>query len=214
MLTFFLTSIVLCVTPGPSVIYTAAFTLRYGMLIGFISAIGVNVGSYASILIAAFGTTIVFASHNQAFIAVKILGAIYVFYLATRMWPTSKIEKAASKNQFFYHEETVSIYTVFKNGIVTSLLNPKDIVFYVSFVPNFVNLIKIDVSYTVKFLILAFIYAFIGLATKAIFILSSGWLKNALGQKGTYYINYVASLALAFLSLYFLISAINEWRTI
>lgn len=213
MLAFLLTSVILCITPGTSVIYTATFTLRYGMLIGFISAIGVNVGSYVSILIAAFGSSIIFSNYYQVLIMVKILGAIYIFYLATKMWPKSYIQNTPSENTSGYLGENISIYTVFKNGVVTSLLNPKDIIFYLSFVPNFVNFVKIDVSYTAKFLMLAFIYAFIGLVTKSIFIMSSGWLKNSLERKETYYINYVASLALALLSLFFLVSSISEWRT-
>lgn len=198
IVTFLFTSTLLAITPGPSVVYTVAYTLRYGTLAGFVSALGVNVGSYLSILIAAFSTSAVVAAYPQVLDAIRLIGALYIFYLAVKLWPRGGRGRSVDEVRLDY----VSHYELFRNGAITSLLNPKDILFYVVFVTQFIDVRSGEAGYTTQFLLFAFAYAFIGLITKSIFILSAGGIKSRLQSGSAGLINKSASIILFLLSFY------------
>lgn len=206
IITFLVTSFLLAIAPGPSVIYTVAYTLRYGSLTGYISAIGINVGSYISIFIAAFSTSALINSFPFLLDAIRFLGSLYILYLAYKLWPKEVVEE----NTKILEVLSISNYEVFKNGVITSLLNPKDILFYIAFIPQFISPAPNGLSYEIQFLLFAFSYALVGLATKVIFILFSAKLRTYLQSKKSQIINYVASVLLVTLSIYIMSTVVGS----
>lgn len=191
LISFFTISFFIAITPGPSVIYVVSYSLRYGTKAGIVSTLGVNVGSIVAILIAAFGLSSLVIAYPNAIKFIEIVGGIYVIYLATLIWPRKSVENL---NEPLLVEE--SHKTLFKNGVITSILNPKDILFYTAFIPTFIPQSVNGQSYLLYFLFLAFSYMAIGFVTKSAFAVFSGYTKTALRSKNANIVNYLSSTLL------------------
>ncbi|NKB77724.1 MAG: hypothetical protein GKR96_11975 [Gammaproteobacteria bacterium] len=127
LLSFFTLAFVIAITPGPSVIYVVSYSLRYGFKAGIISTLGINVGSIFAILIAALGLSSLLAIYPNAINAIQIFGGFYVIYLARVMWLSSLIANADGQSLEKENLTGTSDKELFKNGFITSVLNPKDI---------------------------------------------------------------------------------------
>jgi threonine/homoserine/homoserine lactone efflux protein len=134
-LVLFLTAaLLLAVAPGPGMLYVLARSLAGGRREGVLSALGTFVGGMVHVLAAAAGVSVVLARSAAAFATVKYAGAAYLCFLGVRMilaaWrdkdelPTAAL--APARNPFW-------------QGIATEVLNPKTALFFLSFIPQFVN---------------------------------------------------------------------------
>lgn len=137
LISFFLISTLVAITSGPSVIYVVSYSLRYGAKAGIVSTLGVNAGSIVAILIAAFGLSSLLAVYPNAILFVQIVGGIYVIYLALTMWPGGSVAQGSIAHIDSQSLLEESYGNLFKNGFITSILNPKDILFYTAFIPTF-----------------------------------------------------------------------------
>jgi RhtB (resistance to homoserine/threonine) family protein len=132
---FLLAVFLLNVTPGPDTAYIVGRSVAQGRGAGVVSALGISAGCIVHTLACAFGLTAILAASATAFTVVKIVGAIYLIYLGVRLI-------------FAKHEEAVeprlgiapkSLHQLFTQGFVTNVLNPKVVLFFVSFFPQFVS---------------------------------------------------------------------------
>jgi len=206
LLSFLLLSFVVAITPGPSVVYVVSYSLRYGSKAGIMSTLGVNLGSVVAILIAAFGLSFVLELYPNTILFIQIIGGLFVVFLATKIWPRNPVQHLEGQD---ISEESYS--TLFKNGFITSVLNPKDILFYTAFIPTFIPETVMGKSYQAHFLSLAFLYMFIGLLTKSMFAIFSGIAKNALHSSKANIVNYVSSSLLFSLGLYMLLKTLRSY---
>ena len=184
------------ITPGPSVIYVVSYSLRYGSKAGIMSTLGINLGSIVAILIAAFGLAHLLENYPNAILFIQLVGSLFVVYLAISIWPRNSDQRIEEQN---ISEESYS--TLFKNGFITSVLNPKDILFYTTFIPTFIPETVTGNTYRTYFLLLGFSYMFIGFITKSMFAIFSGALKNTLNSSRAKFINYTSSSLLFSLCL-------------
>jgi len=171
LLSFFVISLVVAITPGPSVIYVVSYSLRYGAKAGVISTLGISLGSVVAILIAAFGLAYILEAYPNAITLIQAVGGLFVIYLAVQIWPRNPMQRLDGGAVV---EQSYS--TLFANGFITSVLNPKDILFYTAFIPTFIPENATGSSYQSKFLLLAFCYIFIGFATKSTFSMFAGYM--------------------------------------
>jgi len=192
------------ITPGPSVIFVVSYSLRYGAKSGVISTLGINVGSVAAILIAAFGLSYLLELYSNAILVIQIVGGLFVIYLAIQIWPRGSDQRVGDQN---FQEESYG--TLFKNGFITSVLNPKDILFYTSFIPTFIPHSVTEKSYISYFLLLAFSYMFIGFLTKSAFAIFAGFTKDALNSSKAKFLNYFSSMLLFSLGVYLLAKSLK-----
>ncbi len=101
---------------------------------------------------------------------------------------------------------------MFRRGLITTLLNPKDILFYIMFVPSFIRVDEGSDSFLFWFLVLSVAYAMIGFASKATIAIFAGSLKNLLTSKKSSNINYVSSILLFGLGTFLLSKAtMSNW---
>lgn len=207
LFSFFALSFVIAVTPGPSVVYVVSYSLRYGSKAGIISTLGINLGSIVAILIAAFGLTSLLEFYPNAIIFIQIMGGFYVIYLAIFMWPRGQI---VSTDEQSLTEK--SYRNLFRNGFITSVLNPKDILFYTAFIPTFIPKSVEGSSYQIYFLFLAFSYMGIGFITKSMFAVFSGYTKAALDSKNASLVNYLSSMGLFGLGIFLIAKSLNNLR--
>jgi threonine/homoserine/homoserine lactone efflux protein len=134
---FFTAAVLLAVSPGPGMLYVLARTLAGGKREGVLSALGTFLGGMAHVLAAALGVSIILARSAAAFATVKYAGAAYLCFLGARMIMDARKEGRATK------ESEPQVSTSGKNplwqGIATEVLNPKTALFFLSFIPQFVN---------------------------------------------------------------------------
>ena len=119
--------------PGPSVFYVVARSLSQGRRAGIVSVLGVQTGGLVHVVAAAFGVSALIASSATAFTTVKYAGAAYLVYLGVRKLlskgeaPRAEPERPTPRAQLFWH------------GVVVNVLNPKTALFFLAFVPQFVD---------------------------------------------------------------------------
>lgn len=117
--------------PGPALLYTAAQTLARGRRAGLMAALGIHVGCYAHVLAATLGLSAVFRYVPEAYTALKVAGALYLVWLGFQMLRGS----ASDAPQV----TTKSPRRAFAESIVVELLNPKVAIFFIAFLPQFVD---------------------------------------------------------------------------
>src|SRR5579864_1627256 len=136
-LALFLTAaLLLAVAPGPGMLYVLARSLAGGRREGVLSAFGTFVGGMVHVLAAAAGVSVVLARSAVAFATIKYAGAAYLCFLGVRMI------LAASRDRDKDELPTAALPPTrnpFWQGIATEVLNPKTALFFLSFIPQFVN---------------------------------------------------------------------------
>jgi threonine/homoserine/homoserine lactone efflux protein len=131
---FLLAGILLNLTPGQDTLYIVGRSVAQGRRAGLLSALGIASGSVVHTLAAAFGLSAILATSAYAFIVVKFAGTAYLVYLGIRMW----LDKSAAKgspNQF----RTDSSWIIYRDAMLTNVLNPKVALFFLAFLPQFVD---------------------------------------------------------------------------
>jgi threonine/homoserine/homoserine lactone efflux protein len=130
MLAFFLAALVLAVIPGPGLLYVLARSLGGGREVGLRSSFGTGVGGCLHVAAAAAGLSALLAASASAFTVVRYLGAAYLVLLGIRMLKDdSPAELGGGRSDA----------RAFRQGVVTEALNPKTALFFVSFLPQFVQ---------------------------------------------------------------------------
>ena len=130
---FLVAAILLAVTPGPGIAYVVARTAAGGRSEGLASCLGTCLGGLLHVLAAAFGLSVLIAQSALAFNLLKYLGAAYLVYLGTRMWlrqePTAAVATMAPQGA----------RRALVEGIVVEALNVKTALFFLAFLPQFVD---------------------------------------------------------------------------
>ena len=123
----------LIIAPGPDMIYVITRAMAHGRRAGVLSAVGVVCGILVHTIAAAFGLTLILQTSAFAFLFVKFAGAAYLIYLGIRAW----LDKSP-----FTLETTASAVTphaLFWQGVLSNVLNPKIAIFFLAFLPQFVD---------------------------------------------------------------------------
>ncbi|MBD1911064.1 MULTISPECIES: LysE family translocator [unclassified Leptolyngbya] len=136
LLIFMLASLSLAVLPGPVVMYIIARSISQGRRAGVVSAMGAAVGSLAHVAAAALGISALMVSSALAFQAVKYLGAIYLIYLGIR----KLLDKTSDHQALTLTSE--SLRRIFLQALLVNVFNPKLALFFLAFLPQFVELEK------------------------------------------------------------------------
>lgn len=125
-------ALILLVIPGPAVLYVVTRSASEGRSAGMASVVGLHVGTLAHVTAAAVGLSAVLVSSAQAFRAVKWAGAAYLVYLGVRAFIGNDHEGAAPDGRGGPRR-------AFGRGIMVNLLNPKLALFFLAFLPQFVD---------------------------------------------------------------------------
>jgi threonine/homoserine/homoserine lactone efflux protein len=135
LLLFLTAALLLAIAPGPGMLYVLARSLAGGKREGVLSAIGTFFGGMVHVLAAALGISIILAKSAAAFAAVKYVGAAYLCFLGMRMILDARKEKSG----FHFVENDMPKRNPLWQGVATEILNPKTALFFLSFIPQFVN---------------------------------------------------------------------------
>jgi threonine/homoserine/homoserine lactone efflux protein len=133
LLLFILAGLALNVTPGPDMLYIVARSSSEGRRAGIVSALGVAVGTLVHIAALTLGLAAVLRAVPLAYDTVRIAGAGYLIYLGIRAFLHSPMS-----NDHLTIEQA-SLWAIFRQGVVTNVLNPKVALFFLAFLPQFVD---------------------------------------------------------------------------
>jgi threonine/homoserine/homoserine lactone efflux protein len=130
---FLVAATLLAIAPGPGMLYVLARSLAGGRREGMLSAGGTFFGGLVHVIAAATGLSIVLATSATAFALVKYAGAGYLIYLGIRMIVSARTEPEITTLLLQARRSP------FWQGIATEVLNPKTAIFFLAFIPQFVN---------------------------------------------------------------------------
>lgn len=130
---FILAALTLLLTPGPAVLYIVARSMDQGRVAGLVSVLSVEIGNFVHVLATTLGLSALLFSSATAFNIVKYLGAAYLVYLGLKriLRPETPLTEASLEKQ--------SLGRIFSQGIVVAILNPKTALFFLAFLPQFVD---------------------------------------------------------------------------
>jgi threonine/homoserine/homoserine lactone efflux protein len=169
---FVVAALVLLVTPGPAVLYIVARSLDQGRTAGLVSMLGVHAGTLVHIAAASAGLSALLMASATAFSIVKYLGAAYLVYLGIRRL-RDRTTVASTRPR------VVRLRRAFVDGFVVNLLNPKTALFFLAFLPQFVDVTRGRVG--VQILVLGLVFAGLGMVTDGLYALGAGaaarWLR-------------------------------------
>src|SRR5260221_3389893 len=132
---FMVSALVLNLSPGPSILYILSRSIGQGREAGLVSVLGLGTATLIHAMAAAFGLSTLFVYSPVAFAVVKYLGAAYLIYLGVSVFLSrGTFHAAAAANA-----TPPSLGAVYRQGVVTDLLNPKVALFFISFLPQFVD---------------------------------------------------------------------------
>lgn len=133
LILFITAGLMLNFTPGPDMLYCATRSLSQGRAAGLVSALGIAGGGLVHTALAAAGLSALLLYSRPAFMAVKYAGVIYLIYLGVQMIRSGNNPVTDSELP------QVPLWRIFRQGIITNILNPKVALFFLSFLPQFVD---------------------------------------------------------------------------
>jgi threonine/homoserine/homoserine lactone efflux protein len=133
---FLTAAVLLAIAPGPGMLYVLARSLAGGKREGVLSAFGTFIGGMVHVLAAALGVSIILAKSAVAFATVKYVGAAYLGFLGVRMILDARKQKDETYPDPEYSKPARNPLW---QGVATEVLNPKTALFFLSFIPQFVD---------------------------------------------------------------------------
>lgn len=167
----------LTMTPGPDMLLIASRSVGQGPVSGFATLAGIQAGTYCHALAAAFGLSQLFVAVPLAYDAVRYAGAAYLLYLA---WKTFRSADAAFEPVAAGRRHSAA--TVFGQGLLTNLLNPKMALFVLALFPQFVR--PEAGSVATQIILLATVLNLIGLVVNGTVILMASRLGRLFSAQG------------------------------
>lgn len=150
---FCLSAIILSVTPGPDTFYILGRTISQGKNSGIASVLGISTGVLIHTIAATIGLSTILATSALAFRIVKLVGAAYLIYLGITLIISSKDNNVLNKDS----QPANGFWKIYRQGVITNVLNPKVALFFLSFLPQFIDP---NQGRAVSFLSLGVIYVF------------------------------------------------------
>ncbi len=168
---FVAAALALLLVPGPAVLYIVARSIDQGRTAGLVSVLGVHLGSLVHVAAAAIGLSSLIVSSAVAFSVVKYAGAAYLVYLGVRALLSreepEEVEVRAAPNR-----------SLLRQGAIVNILNPKTALFFLAFLPQFVDPAAGYVALQLTFFGLVFVA--LGLVTDSLYALAAGTAGNLL----------------------------------
>ena len=135
-LLFVTAGVLLNITPGPDMLYIVGRSSTQGWRAGAAAALGVAAGCVVHIVAAALGLSAILAASATAFTILKIIGAAYLVYVGISLILSSRSSRRAGRVVAL---APVTLRTVFVQGFLTNVLNPKVALFFLAFLPQFID---------------------------------------------------------------------------
>jgi threonine/homoserine/homoserine lactone efflux protein len=177
---FAVAAVTLLVIPGPAVLYIVTRSVDQGRAAGLASVCGVHVGTLVHVAAAALGLSALLVSSATAYHAVRWLGAAYLVWLGVRRLLARDEDLPAAAGP---DTRRPGLRRIFAQGVVVNILNPKTALFFLAFLPQFVDTSRGSVPFQVVVLGVAFVL--LGLLSDGAYAMAAstgaGWLRRRPG---------------------------------
>lgn len=170
---FTIASLTLNLIPGPDVVYIVSNTMKGKSTAGTQAALGLGVGYIFHTFAAVFGLSALILSSAYAFLLVKYLGAAYLLYLGI----TSLRNYLKGQSKLTLPDQEKMPANVFRQGVIVSVLNPKVAMFFLSFLPQFIDTSQSSTSY--QLLVLGLIFCGLATMVNATYAMLGSWVVNS-----------------------------------
>lgn len=173
---------VLSIAPGPDMMFIVAHAVAGGRLAGVVAAVGMSTGLAVHTLAAAFGLGAVIQAAPVVLDGVRVVGALFLVYLAVSTWRASR-RQLSTTERVPRHRSLRKVYAM---ATLTNLANPKIVLFYLAFLPQFLTTGPASWPVTGQLLALGALFIVIGLVVDASAGLLAGTLSNRLLRRGAF----------------------------
>lgn len=176
LFTFVLASAALAISPGPDNIYVLVQSLTNGKASGMATVCGLIAGCIIHTTLLAFGVSAIIRANDNLFFGIKILGALYLLYLAYKVY--------RSKSKIDFESNTVkrsSFKSLFFQGFLMNVFNPKVTIFFLAFFPGF--LFSETFSHVIQFYILGGLFMLVSFIIFTIIVLLASKIRSVLNYK-------------------------------
>ncbi len=177
---FVTAALVLLLVPGPAVLYIFARSVEQGRAAGLISILGIHAATLVHVAAAALGLSAILASSAIAFSVVKYAGAAYLIWLGLKKLFGPAVIPVAGGVPLIHNRARL-----FRDGFIVNLLNPKTALFFLAFLPQFVEVERGHVAVQIAFL--GFLFTAIGIITDGFYALAAGTAGNWLKRSPSYF---------------------------
>lgn len=158
---FIIATTIMLIIPGPTILFVLGSSLTHGKKVAFPLAFGVTLGDLTALLLSMMGVSTILLISSTLFYLFKWAGALYLFYLGISLWRSEPENNLLVKN--FTSESRKQNRSFFTRAWIITSLNPKGILFFSAFLPQFVDHSKTIVPQLIilggTFLVCAFINA-------------------------------------------------------
>ena len=189
---FFGASLLLAIIPGPVVLYVVARSLSQGRRSGLVSVAGASCGTLVNAFATSFGLAALFSTSALVYSVFKYAGAAYLIYLGVKTLRASVDERAgAAVDQALRGgaELRAPIWPVFRDGFVVALFNPKTIIFFSAFLPQFMTERGTGSAAMAQAMFLGALFVLIASISDAVYAIAAGtiapWLAKHRGAGRT-----------------------------
>jgi threonine/homoserine/homoserine lactone efflux protein len=162
---FALAALALIVIPGPAVLYIVAQSIGGGRSAGLVSALGVATGALVHVGFAIVGLSALLVASAEAFTVVKLVGAAYLIWLGI----TTLLRKKGGR--VGGHATEYGKARLYRRGVVVNVLNPKTAIFFLAFLPQFVDQ---DGPVRAQLAVLGLVFVVLALASDAVWAIAAG----------------------------------------
>jgi threonine/homoserine/homoserine lactone efflux protein len=171
---FSLASATLLAVPGPTVLLVVSYALGRGRVSALATVPGVALGDFTAMTVSLLGAGAILAASTTLFTALKLAGALYLMWLGIHLW-----RAGASLGEMSPRAPLADRPRMFWNAYVVTALNPKSVVFFVAFVPQFVDPTR---PLLVQFVILEATFVILAAVNAAIWALLAGQMRARLQE--------------------------------
>lgn len=173
--TFVLATAALAIAPGPDNIYVLSQSMANGSKYGLATTAGLISGCLVHTTLLAFGVSAIINAHEQLFFGIKVFGALYLFYLAYKVYVSSAMthipgDEIAKKG----------LGKLFRQGFIMNVLNPKVTIFFLAFFPGF--LFSSELGTVVQFYVLGLLFMLVSFLVFGSIALLSGSISAYLSK--------------------------------
>ena len=198
---FIIAGLILNITPGVDLLYITSRSAVQGKKAGVVAALGIGTGCIVHVLAATLGLSVLLVSSSVAFMAVKYLGAAYLFYLGVSTLLSLRHQERAEITTV----RLLPLAKIYRQAILINVLNPKVALFFMALLPQFVS--PVAAHPALSFLFLGFLFNINGTIVNVLFALLTSAMARRLrefsflprllkGLVGTLFVTFGIRLAL------------------
>ncbi|MFH6602002.1 LysE family translocator [Maribacter algicola] len=198
---FMLATAALAFSPGPDNIYVLMQSMVNGKKYGLATVAGLISGCLVHTSFLAFGVSAVIKRSDTLFFTIKLFGAIYLIYLAYRVFKSNGDIRLQNNGV-----PQKSLLQLFRQGFIMNVLNPKVAIFFLAFFPGF--LFSDTINTVVQFFVLGFLFMLVSFIVFALIAILAGYISDFIKENSNvgFYLKWLQILVFVGIAVYILIS--------